>query len=324
MKLYKEQDNKLVKNIEPLKFNDEVGEFHKYFKENVRAILGLENDPKIVLHHEGIEGKEIDFLIVDNLDRVYFIEIKLGKNPENRREVISQIIDYWSRCRSYISTMEKLSKNARDAIEKGYVNPVIVTDELLDDHRYILPNVKLGQNNIRIRLIEIKRWKKDGEIFVSANTVNNQEPIALPTRKPQRTREELLSIIKDDSLKTFAIDLDRLFTKHDFKIRQKSRSRLAYTQGQFNRLFVFVCASPAFGDEIGDFVVTTEYKNLGISEDLWEHCNIKRSGRTDDWGGEVYELAKASQEERKDFLKCLENVLVEFNKYLDINNKRDN
>jgi len=314
MKFYKEQDKRLIKSIEAIRFNDEVGEFHEYFKQNVKAILGLEDDPEAILHHEGIEGKEIDFLIVDKLDRVYFVEIKLGKNPENRREVISQIIDYWSRCRSYTSTMEKLSKNARDAIEKGYVNPVIITDELLDDHRYILPNVKLGQNNIKIRLIEIKRWEKDGEVFVSANTVNNYEPIAPPTRKPPRTREELLSMIEDDGLQTFARNLDKLFQKHNFIIKQKSNSRLAYTRGQFNRLFVFVCTNPAFGDEIGDFVVTTEYKNIGISEDLWKHCNIERSGRTDDWGGEVYELAKASQEERKDFLKFLENVLIEFNK----------
>jgi len=317
LKLYKERDNKLIRNIEPIRFNDEVGEFHKYFQENVQAILGLEENPKKVLHHEGIEGKEIDFLIVDNLDRVYFIEIKLGKNPENRREVISQIIDYWSRCRSYISTMEKLPKKARDAIEKGYVNPVIITDELLDDHRYILPNVKLGQNNIRIRLIEIKRWEKDGEVFVTANTVNNQEPIAFPTRKPPRTKEELLSMIEDNGLQAFARNLDRLFQKHKFIIKQKSKSRLAYTRGQYNRLFVFVCTNPVWGDQIGDFVVTTEYRNIGISEDLWEHCNIKRSGRTDDWGGEIYELAKASQLERKEFLEFLAKVLIEFNKYLD-------
>ena len=295
-------------------FDDEVGGFHKYFEKNVRVILGLEDSPKIVKHHENIEGKEIDFLIVDRLDRVYFVEIKLGRNSENRRDVVYQIIDYWSRCQGYISTLELPSK-AKAAIEKGYVNPVIVTDELLDDHRYILPIIKLGENSVRIRLIEIKRWKSNGEVFVTTNSINTQEPIALPTREIPK-RDELLSMIEDARLRSFAKRLDDLFRKHGFRIKQKSKSRLAYTIGQPNRLFVFVCTNPNFGDKVGDFIVTKEYLDLGIGEDLWKHCNIERSGRLDDWMGEVYELLNAKETEGDEFLVFLERVLVATKKHL--------
>jgi hypothetical protein len=316
LRLYRELNDEVTAGMELVRFDDEVGKFHEYFSKNVKVILGLEDSPKMVKHHENIEGKEIDYLIVDHLDRVYFVELKLGKNPENRREVISQIIDYFSRCQSYVSTLE-LPKKAKAAIEKGYVNPIIVTDELLDDHRYILPIIKLGENNIKIRLIEIKRWKSSGEVFATTNSINAQEPIGLPTRETPK-RAELLSRIEDASLRGFANKLDELFRKHGFVIKQRSKSRLAYTIGRYNRLFVFVCANPIFPDKLGDFVVTKEYLDIGIGEDLWKEWNIGRSGRQDPWGGEVYELLEAKETERDAFLKFLERVLVATKEHLRV------
>jgi len=38
----------------------------KTFSE-AKAILGLENEPKKMIHHENIEGKEIDYLIVEGI-----------------------------------------------------------------------------------------------------------------------------------------------------------------------------------------------------------------------------------------------------------------
>lgn len=315
MRLYKEQGSRLTEVLEPIRFDDEVGNFHAYFRQNIAAILGLEGDPKTVLHHENIEGKEIDFLIVDSLDRVYFVEIKLGKNPENRREVINQIVDYWSRCRNYVSNLRELSNKARNAIEKGYVNPVIVTDDLLDDHRNILPNIKLGENNVKIRLIEVKRWKVDDKVYTSTNTINDQEPIAVPTRET-RTKDELISMIDDPGLKSFAKQLDALLTRYRYVIRQRSKSRLAYTREHFTRLFVFVCTNPVWGDKVGDFIVTTEYSNIGVREDIWQDSNITWSGRKDDWGGKVYELSGKTEEERGRFLEFLEKVLIETDRYL--------
>lgn len=316
MKLYKERNNRLIGAIDPVRFDDEVSGFHEYFQQNVAAILGLEDDSNTVLHHERIEGKEIDFLVVDSLDRVYFVEIKLGKGPENRREVINQIIDYWSRCKNYPSSLKKLSKKARNAIERGYINPVIITDELLDDHRVVLPNIKLGENNVRIRLIEVKRWNVDNHIFVTMNTINDQEPITIPTRE-KITKNELLLMIQDDSLRIFAKKLDELLTRYGYVIRQRSKSRLAYTKGHFNRLFVFVCANPVWGDKVGDFIVTAEYATIGISEDFWKKSNIKRSGRKDEWGGEVYELLRVAQEDREKFLEFFESILIEIDKHLE-------
>lgn len=297
MRLYKEQSGKITAGIGIIRFNDEVSDFHEYFSQNVEVILGLEAPPKIVKHHESIEGKEIDYLIVDSLDRVYFVEIKLGKNPENRRKVISQIIEYWSRCQSYISTLE-LPKRAIEAIERGYVNPIIVTDELLDDHLYILPTIKLGDNNFKIRLIEIKRWNINNDVYATINSANSQEPIGLPVRETIG-REELLTIIKDSKLRDFALNLDKLFTKYGFGIKQRSRSRLAYTIGEYKRLFVLVCANAVFGDKEGDFVVTKEYLDIGIEEDLWRNCPIDKSDRKDDWGGEVYKLLEVNDKERE-------------------------
>ena len=315
MKLYKELDEKIEAKIELIRFDDEVGGFHKYFKKNAKMILGLEDEPKRLIHHENIEGKEIDYLIVDGLDRVYFVEIKLGKNHENRRKVINQIIDYWSRCQNYVASLS-VPEKAKTAITKGYVNPIIITDELLDDHRSVLPIIKLGENNIKIRLIEVIRWKNDGEVFVTTNSINNQEPISIPTREIP-TRDELLQKIEDASLRKYADKLDILFRKHGFWIKQKSKSRLAYTILRYNRLFVFVCANPVFGDQIGDFIVTKEYLDIGINENIWNNSNIGKSGRKDDWGGEVYELSKATEKDRSDFLIFLDNVLVVTKKHLN-------
>ena len=57
-----------------------------------------------------------------------------------------------------------------------------------------------------------------------------------------------------------------LMEKHGFWIKQRSKSRLAYTIGGYNRLFVFVCVNPVFGDKIGDFIVIKEYSDIGIDE----------------------------------------------------------
>ncbi len=309
MKLYRELDNRICDSLQPTRFGDEVGGFHKYFRENVREILGLEDDPKIVKHHEEIEGKIIDYLVVDNQDRVFFVEIKLGKNPENRRDVISQIIEYWSRYQSYTSDV-KLSQRAKNAIEKGYVNPIIITDELLDDHRYVLHGVKLGENNIKIRLIEINRWDSTSGVLVTMNSINAQEPIGLPMRQRLK-RDELFSLIADNSIRAFAHKLDELFKRHGYTTRQRTKSRLSYTTGKKNRLFVFVCANPVFRDKVGDFVVTKEYLDTGIGDGLWKDCPIERSGRKDDWHGEIYELSSASETERDAFLLFLEKILVE-------------
>lgn len=316
MKLYRELDGKMTDTLQPTRFDDEVSGFHQYFRNNVKEILGLEDDPKIMKHHENIEGKEIDYLVVDSQDRVFFVEIKLGKNPENRREVISQIIEYWSRCQNYTSDL-KLSQRAKDAIKKGYVNPIIITDELVDDHRYILPIVKLGENNIKIRLIEINRWDSNNGMLVTMNSINTQEPIGLPTRQ-RLTRDELFSLIGDNSLRAFAHKLDELFRRHGFAVRQRSKSRLPYTIGRKNRLFVFVCANPMVGDKVGDFIITKEYLETGIGEELWKNCPIQKSGRRDDWEGEVYELWNSNETERDAFLMFLEKMLVETKKHLSV------
>lgn len=318
LKLYKEQGEIIEASIEQVRFAGEVSGFHKYFEKNARAILGLEDEPKILIHHENIEGKEIDYLIVDSSDRVYFVEIKLGKNQENRRKVINQIIDYWSRSQNYVAKLE-ISENAIKAISEGYVNPVIITDELLDDHRYLLPVIKLGANNIKIRLIEVKRWEISGEVFVTTNTINNQEPISIPTYTTREfpTKEGLLVQITDTGLLDFARKLDKLMGKHGFRIKQRSKSRLAYTISGYNRLFVFVCANPVFGDQIGDFIVTTEYQDIGIDENIWVESNIGKAGRQDDWGGEVYALSKATEKERIVFLNFLEKVLLATKKHLN-------
>jgi len=316
LKLYRELDNKIIDSLQTTRFDDEVKGFHEYFRKNVKEILGLEDDP-MMKHHENIEGKEIDFLVVDGQDRVFFVEIKLGKNPENRREVISQIIDYWSRCQNYSSDLSdlKLSQRAKEAIRKGYVNPVIITDELVEDHRYILPIVKLGENNVKIRLIEIKRWDSNNGMLVTMNSINTQEPIGLPTRQ-RLTRDDLFSLIGDNSLRAFAYKLDGLFRRHGFAIRQRTKSRLSYTMGRKNRLFVFACANPSFGDKVGDFIVTKEYLEMGIAEELWKECPVQNSGRKDDWEGEIYELWNANETERDAFLIFLEKVLVETKKHL--------
>jgi hypothetical protein len=317
LKLYKELGSKMTNSFQPTRFDDEVSGFHEYFEKNVKQILGLEDDPKIIKHHENIEGKQIDYLVVDGQDRVFFVEIKLGKNQENRRDVISQIIEYWSRCQSYTSD-PKLSQRAKDAIEKGYVNPIIITDEMVDDHRYILPTLKLGGNNIKIRLIEINRWDTGNGMLVTMNSINTQEPIGLPTRQ-RLTRDDLFSLIGNDSLRALAHKLDELFRRHGFAVRQgTSKSRLPYTIGRKNRLFVFVCANPSWGDKVGDFIVTKEYLEMGIAEGLWKDCPIQKSGRKDDWEGEMYELWNANETERDAFLIFLEKILVETKKHLTI------
>jgi hypothetical protein len=314
LKLHKELDGRMTDSLQPTKSADEVADFHEYFRKNVKEILGLEDDPKVVEHHKNIEGKEIDYLVVDSQDRVFFVEIKLGKNPENRREVVNQITDYWSRCQSCTSEL-KLSQRAKDAIEKGYVNPIIVTDELVDDHRYILPILKLGDNNIKIRLIEINRWATEYGMLVTMNSINNQEPIGLPTRQ-RLTRDDLFSLIEDKGLRAFADTLDQLLRRHGFAIRQRTKSRLSYTIGNKNRLFVFVCANPLPRDRVGDFIVTKEYLELGIVEELWQTCPIQKSERKDDWEGEVYEVWNATETQRDAFLTFLEQILVETKKHL--------
>lgn len=317
MKILVEKAGLASTKLQPIPYADEVADFHSYFQLNVKTILGLEDQPKLVTHHASIEGKEIDYLIVDRLDRVYFVEIKLGRNPENRRAVISQIVDYWLACKAYVADME-LPPKARRAIEGGYVNPVIVTDELLDEHRDVLAELKLGVRNLKIRLIEVKRWSQDGGVLLSINTINDREPISYPQRDLPRSAEELISAIEDKSLREFARNLDRLMRRHGLKIKQRSRSRLAYTMGPHNRLFVFVCTRPVFGDRVGDFVRTQEYFDIGLPGSVWDEsiqgCEIQDSGRRDYWRGEIYELGPASEEARDGFLKHLDKVLAQARK----------
>ncbi len=70
-------------------------------------------------------------------------------------------------------------------------------------------------------------------------------------------------------------------------------------------------------DKVGDFIVTTEYSEIGLPDDIWGNCNIAASGRKDDWGGDVYELASASDRERARFLEFLESTLKQIDQRME-------
>lgn len=183
------KNNALVENM----FNDEEKEFHPFVEKHIPSILDVDKNELIILH----EFDNIDFVCVDMDGTIYLLECKLEKNPEVKRKVISQLIDY--ALNSYQFDFKKLSKafgkdlvayfierkiegfdsvlfkrNLEDNISEHAINIYIISDSLPDDLINSAVNIFVGEKKLRIKLAEIKRLKLQDEEIVFIRTINDE------------------------------------------------------------------------------------------------------------------------------------------------------
>lgn len=218
------------------KFEDEEKDFHSFVREFIPFILDVTKDDVIILH----EYDNVDFVCIDKDGVVYFIECKLERNPEIKRKVISQIVDY--ALESHNIEYSKLSKAAKgdlvniflerkiedfnsaifkktldENISKKAINIYVVSDFLPDDLINSAINIFVGQRRVPIRLVEIKRFTSNNERTVFIRTINDE---GIDTSSPRDifNTQQFLNYIKDkEKRELFKEIIDRFENKYKDK-----------------------------------------------------------------------------------------------------------
>lgn len=133
-------------------------------KAQEKIIPGTQIDPSsddpprfIVMSREmPVENWRLDFLLVDQYGKPTLLEAKLFQNPEARRKVIGQILDYASNAEKAWSEGRLRSKAERYWSEKGYDLEEVLSEFIMDeefDLEVFWNEVESNLRNNNIRLI---------------------------------------------------------------------------------------------------------------------------------------------------------------------------
>jgi len=138
------------------------------------------------------EFRNIDFVCVDKEGGVYLLECKLNTNPEIKRKVISQLIDYAVTTfdLNYEEILSKVKStclsdaegfdftifetNLKNALEKNILNLYIVSNDLPDELIKSAMYISVGTFGLPIRLVETKRLVSDDKKITYIRTFNDQ------------------------------------------------------------------------------------------------------------------------------------------------------
>jgi len=192
-----------------------------FFEKYPQIIPGKQIDPGsddpprfILLRREmPIGGWALDHLFVDQRGILTLVETKLFQNPESRREVLGQIIeyaanalDYWGggkireRATEYWKTkgkdIEEILKNefapeidvdafwqtVEENLKAGRVRLVIATDELRTEMRRMIEYLNREMENAEVLGLEAKFYGSEADALVLAPRLVGQTQSAIDRR----------------------------------------------------------------------------------------------------------------------------------------------
>jgi hypothetical protein len=196
------------------RFVDENKDFHGFVMANIPAILDLLPQDVAILH----EFKNIDFVCVDKEGGVYLLECKLNTNPEIKRKVISQLIDYAVTTfdLNYEEILSKVentqlkdadgfdsavfNSNLKNSLTKNILNLYIVSNDLPDELIKAAMYISVGTFGLPIRLVEIKRFIFNNQKTAYIRTLNDDGKETVSGRV---NLEQFISSVKGDTKKIF-------------------------------------------------------------------------------------------------------------------------
>lgn len=233
---------------EQYQFKDEENDFHSFVEKHLPKILDVEPEHLCVLH----EYHNRDFVCVDSEGRVYVIECKLGRNPNSRREVLSQVLDYVHGTHNIVdpdgdtgqdgqtiteyfeSKIEgfdtgKFQKQLRKNVQKRATNIYIVSDDLHDRLITSALNTFVGQRKVPVKVVEAKKFVSETEELAYIRTINDgrKETTSLNVFDAQ----DYLTGIKNEERRQFCKDIIDHFrdnyTNGEFDITDSGTARFS-------------------------------------------------------------------------------------------------
>lgn len=186
---------------------------------------GSDDPPRFVLlcREMPIGGWSLDHLLVDQRAVLSLVEAKLVQNPEARREVIGQIMEYaanaaesWGNGRARTAAAEFWSKRGRDVdevirerfggeidveafwdeveenLQQGKIRLIIAADELRPEVRRIIEYLDGEMKRARICGLELRCYgDESGSLVLVPNLVGSTQPIKEPPSPTLWTVERL-------------------------------------------------------------------------------------------------------------------------------------
>ena len=153
-------------------------------------LIGEEGSELVSVAREvNTSAGRIDVLTMTTNGTITLVEVKLGRNGQSRREVLAQILDYISELTDYsyfklnaatngelervvegLENNTELPRIIEDNLRNGLVRLVIAVDESNDDLRRLVEFVA-RHTDLRVDLVEIKKYLNNGEYYYSSNII---------------------------------------------------------------------------------------------------------------------------------------------------------
>ena len=167
-------------------------ELQEFLAEHPEVLKEEDSELWTVKREITTEAGRVDIMDLASDGTVTIVEVKLDKNHESRRDVLAQIFDYISALSEYsYYELNKASNNAlneliddRDAIKNSddmrrlieenlhncLVRLVIAVDKSNEDLKRLIEFVT-EHSDLRVDLIEIKKYFNNGEYIYNVNSV---------------------------------------------------------------------------------------------------------------------------------------------------------
>src|ERR1700675_2949522 len=178
-----------------------------------------EDAPRVFVRESGLPGSGVtDLLGVDSDGNIYVVECKLASNPEIRRKVLGQVMEYaaflWNtpyedfyqffvrrENETLLALMGKkagpdwVAEEFRGQVAKnlksGTFHLIIAVDRMNDELSQVIRYLAACAPSIRLEAVEINIYKS-GETEVLVPEIRGREVAREPSSQPKQTLEQIL------------------------------------------------------------------------------------------------------------------------------------
>ena len=255
---------------------------------------GSDNPPKfILLRREAPVGSwSLDHLLVDQNGILTLLECKLAQNPESRRDVIGQIVEYaansklawgdgklrdlaneyWARLGTtfddvYKSTfetdleLEDFWKLTENNLNNGKIRLLIAGDEIRPEVRRMIEYLNQEMEHVEVLGLELRCYGSDGNNLVLVPTIIGQSQIR-SDKRGNTSLKQLWTV--EDLTNAFRSMQETILCDHYIKILEWAESN--------GSLMLVTAQNPAFGIEsVTGRRLLSVYKKEGV----WLHVDPK-------------------------------------------------
>lgn len=218
---------------------------------SVISKINKQESPLVIIGRElSVQSGAIDFLAVDIEGNLYIIETKLAQNPELRRTVIGQVLEYSSNlrdmpydvfdkmCSRYLKEsltvkMQKAFPQSPDAgrygeilrqkLKEGGFSIIIVANNVNFEIQRLFNYIdEITAPRINFLVLEVNKYQLDGKIYLHSNVVWAAKYIrSLFSRKVISEQEYLES--KSDHVRQLIAFIDKWCLEKDLMKTQTTK-----------------------------------------------------------------------------------------------------